>query len=371
MTRSSRSRSAWRYWAGFFWLPVLAVVIALCFDVTFMSRGDGRSYEEYEPGAVVSTVPAAGASAPVFERLVALALSRDQQSFWALDGWAGKLYRFDLDGELLAEMGRHGEGPGEMTLPSALQPAPEGVWVLDPQGGRATLWGADGEVARTLNLGGVVAGTFVPAASGLVMPVAGAPTSAQPVEPFAYVSDEGATPLRTDQTARRALRVLDDVAERLYGLRMAAVGENQAVLVRNGAELAAWRAVLDDDAQRIRELSSLTIPQPALDAIGRLEDPASDMKVRPVSSVRLVGDDLWVMTNGVGPELLGFTVPRSRDDAVVLAYPGELYKKGLIDSIVLPDRIIAASATEIVVARRVAVPPEPPSPRPAAAPEPC
>ena len=226
-------------------------------------------------------------------------------------------------------------------------------------------------MARTLNLGGVVAGTFVPAASGLVMPVAGAPTSAQPVEPFAYVSDEGAAPLRTDQTARRALRVLDDVAERLYGLRMAAVGENQAVLVRNGAELAAWRAVLDDDAQRIRELSSLTIPQPALDAIGRLEDPASDMKVRPVSSVRLVGDDLWVMTNGVGPELLGFTVPRSRDDAVVLAYPGELYKKGLIDSIVLPDRIIAASATEIVVAQRVARVMEPPSPRPATAPEPC
>lgn len=80
------------------------------------------------------------------------------------------------------------------------------------------------------------------------------------------------------------------------------------------------------------------------------------MQVRPVSGVRVVGDDLWIMTNGVGPELLGFTMPRNRDDRVVLVYPGELYKKGLIDSIVLPDRIIAASATEIVIARRVAVP---------------
>lgn len=235
-----------------------------------MSRGDGLSYEEYEPGAVVSTVPASGASAPVFERLAALALSPDRQSFWALDGWAGKVYRFDLDGALLAEMGRRGEGPGEMTFPGALQPVPESVWVLDPQGGRATLWGADGEPARTLNLGGVVAGTFVPVASGLMMPMAGAPPSAQPSELFAYVSDEGAETVQVDEMAMGALRVLDDVAERLFGLRMAATGKNEAVLVRNGAELAAWRAVLDDGAQRIRELETLPIPGPVLDAIGHL-----------------------------------------------------------------------------------------------------
>ncbi len=352
MTRLATRKRAWRYWAGFFWLPVLAVVIALCSDLTFMSAGDGFSYEESEPGEVVATVPASGSSTPVFQGLVALALSRDQQSFWALDGWAAKVYRFGLDGELLAEMGRRGEGPGEMTLPGAIQPVPEGAWVLDPQGGRAVLWGSGGEAKKTLNLGGVVGGVFVPAASGLMISVAGSPTEAQPGEIFAYVSEEGTTPVQMDEAASRTLGAVDDVAERMVGLRMAATGRNEAILVRNSADLAAWRAVLNDGAQRLAELSSLPIPGPVLSAIGPLEDPAPDMKVRPVSSVRVVGDDLWIMTTGVGPELLGFTMPRSRDARVALAYPGELYKKGLVDAIVLPDRIIAASATEIVVARR-------------------
>lgn len=353
MTRSTTRKRAWRYWAGFFWLPVLAVVIACAPTSRSMSGGDdGSSYEEWEPGEVVATVPASGATEPVFQGLAALSLAHDQQSFWALDGWASTVYRFSLDGELLAEMGRHGEGPGEMTFPSALQPVPEGVWVLDPQGGRAVLRGPDGAVVRILNLGGAVGGMFAPVASGLMMAVAGSPTSAQPSEAFAYVSDDGARPVHTDEAAMRTLRVLDDVAERMFGLRMASTSENEVVLVRNGADLAAWKAVLDDGAQRIAEVTSLSIPGPVLDAIGRLEDPAPDMQVRPVSGVRLVGDDLWIMTNGVGPELLGFTMPRSRGDLVALAYPGELYKKGLIDAIVLPDRIIAASATEIVVARR-------------------
>ena len=50
---------------------------------------------------------------PVFEGLVDLALAHDQQSFFALDALAAKLYyRFDLDGRVLGVMGRQASGPG-------------------------------------------------------------------------------------------------------------------------------------------------------------------------------------------------------------------------------------------------------------------
>ena len=83
------------------------------------------------------------------------------------------------------------------------------------------------------------------------------------------------------------------------------------------------------------------------------------MAYRPVSGVRVAGDEVWV-TVSVGKDLLAFTVPKEGDDQVAMARPGELYKRELIDAIVLPDRIIAASAIEIVVVERLSVAPSQP-----------
>ena len=193
-------KPAWRYWTGFLFLPAVVVLVLLSTDVEVFgpkSAAPTFTYEESGPGAVLASVPAEGEGEPVFEGLVDLALAHDQQSFFALDALAAKLYRFDLDGGLLGVMGRQGSGPAEMEFPSGLQPVPEGVWALDPQGLRATLWGSDGVVLKTLSLAnaGVVATTFVPVGAGLLLPVAGPPMLSQPDERFFHLSDGGGHPV--------------------------------------------------------------------------------------------------------------------------------------------------------------------------------
>ena len=362
-------KPAWRYWTGFLFLPVVVVLMLLSTDVVVSGpqpTPQAFTYEEHEPGAVLASVPAEGEVEPVFEMLVDLALADDQQSFYALDALAAKIYRFDLDGGLLSVMGRRGRGPGEMESPSALQPAPEGVWALDPQGLRATLWGPDGEVVKMLSLadGGIVATMFVPVGGGLLLPVAGPPTPAwarqsQPDERFFHLSDEGSHPVSGEPGVELDL-VPDEPDERLLGLQLARTGADEVVAVRNAVDLGIWRISFDAQARRITDVASVAVPAPVLEAVEELDELPPDMAYRPVSGVRVAGDEVWAVTAGLGEHLLAFTVPKEGDDRVVIVRPGELYKKGLRDAIVLPDRIIAASDTEIVIVERVPIGPSRP-----------
>lgn len=356
-------KPAWRYWTGFLFLPAVVVLVLLSTDVEVFgpkSAVPTFTYEESEPGAVLASVPADGEGEPVFEGLVDLALAHDQQSFFALDALAAKLYRFDLNGGLLGVMGRQGSGPAEMEFPSGLQPVPEGVWVLDPQGLRATLWGLDGGVVKTLSLAnaGVVATTFAPVDAGLLLPVAGPPMLSQPDERFFHLSDGGGHPVSGGPGVELDL-VPDEFEERLWGLQLARTGANEVVAVRNGVDLGIWRMSVDAQARRIIDVASVAVPAQVLEAIGEFEELPPDMAYRPVSGVRVAGDDLWV-TVSVGKDLLAFTVPRKGEGRVAMAHPGELYKRELMDAIVLPDRIIAASAIEIVVVERLPVAPSQP-----------
>lgn len=367
-------KAAWRWW------PVLlgGAAAALLGVLWAADRAQvaespvadsGRSsfaYDASEAGTVLATVPSAGEIEPAFEGLVDLSLSHDQQSFCVLDGMAAKVYHFDLDGGLLGEMGRRGQGPEEMEFPSALRPVPEGVWVLDPEAGRAILWGAAASVVKSWRLGDGGSGyLFTPVGEGLLIASAsplspsgssaGSSASSPSSGPFVYRWDGGTSVVGAAPGVDLELVPADDRQDRLFGLELAQTGPGEVFAARNSGRLQLWKLSFDAMTRQVTELSSVEVPSLAAEAIAAGVDPKlpPDVKYRPLTGVHVVGETIWVTTAGAGRDLLAFSVPQAEEDGVELVLPGDLYAKLLPDAIVLPDRIIAISEIEVLVVERV------------------
>lgn len=131
---------------------------------------------------------------------------------------------------------------------------------------------------------------------------------------------------------------------------LAPVSRLEVAIFLNGSVLQGWRLALSDNYREVVGIESISVPESIVDLVRNVESPEPDLRLRPLTGVRTVGEDLWVMTNGLGPDLFGFTAPLgSGDNRVSLVYPGVLADEWVMDAIVLHDRIVAITATEILI----------------------
>lgn len=69
---------------------------------------------------------------------------------YVLDRMAGFIQVFDVDGVYARTIGRRGEGPGELEMPTAIGWGPEGnLWVVDARNARYTVFDTTGSVVST------------------------------------------------------------------------------------------------------------------------------------------------------------------------------------------------------------------------------
>lgn len=111
-----------------------------------------------------------------------------------------------------------------------------------------------------------------------------------------------------------------------------------------------WRVAVDSGYRQVTEIKPLGIPEGIVKFVRSIESPAPGMTLMAVSGMRAVGARLWVGTPGLGADLLAFSVPDSVGDRVDLVYPGVLTEWWVRDAIVLRDRVIAITGTEIHIA---------------------
>ena len=257
---------------------------------------------------------------------------------------------------MVASMGSLGEGPGEMGMPTAIRAVENGVWALDSRNAKALLFGPDGRVLKTLAFEENPATIFAPMAGGLVVPGAVSPIAGETGAPLlAHVSEDGIRNLVTEGVEVPEVLARSGFMDRVMGWTLAPVSGHEVAIFLNGSVLAGWRLALSQDYREIVEIESISIPQGIVDLVRNVKSPEPDLRLRPLTGVRTVGENLWVMTNGLGPDLFGFTAPLGsgagddRRSLVSLVYPGALADKWVMDAIVLPDRIIAITANEILI----------------------
>ena len=343
-----------RFWAS--WLLPVAVALIVLFGarVTWNS-GPSVQYMTWQAGPVTTTVVEADPGLP-FQNLAQLALTHDEFGFYVLDSFAGRIHRLDLEGTVVASMGSLGEGPGEMGMPTAIRAVEDGVWALDSRNAKALLFGPDGRVLKTLAFEENPATIFAPMAGGLVVPGAVSPIPGETGAPLlAHVSEDGIRTLGTEGVEVPEVLARSGFMDRAMGWTLAPVSAHEVAIFLNGSVLAGWRLALSQDYREIVEIESISIPQGIVDLVRNVKSPEPDLRLRPLTGVRTVGENLWVMTNGLGPDLFGFTAPLGsgagddRRSLVSLVYPGALADKWVMDAIVLPDRIIAITANEILI----------------------
>lgn len=304
MTRTPTVRCASLASRGFgvWWFPAFLVILLFCTDVR-MQTPAGPPEETLELGDTLASFPPP--DGPELAGIRQLALSADGESVYVLDS-DPRIHRIGLDGRLLASFGGEGQGPGELDGPSAMQPAADGVWVLDRR--RLTRFAKDGSVAETRAATDWAAATFAPVGDDMIVIPAGQPmTSSRAL--FNLVATDGVT----DLASRDVPDALSgsDFVERLVGWKLAALGDRSLAIVLNGPELLAWRTTVREDGSSIGPLSELPIPATAARVVSE-ESRASampDARPSPLLRAEMVEGKLWIVSTGLGNGPVAFTAP--------------------------------------------------------------
>ena len=352
----TRKKTSWlRFWIS--WIIPIVIVWIIVFGTDIDTGAPSISldsdsaflYERREVQGPLRRIEGPGPM-DLFESIIGLALAHDQQSFYALDSFAGRIHRMDLDGTVQASMGGRGSGPGELAGPVSIRTVAEGVWVLDTDNLRATLFGPDGNMLNAITLE-APAFSFAPVGDDAVLVPAAMLTARRSQESpplLLRVDGQGSEDVMPDAgVVLPDLLASTDIGERFQWV-LGRVS-NDAIAIIDRSSLAAWRVALSPDARRIVGVEPLAVPEGIRAWVQRIEPPEPDMRLMAVSGVRVVDDKLWVMTTGVGRDLLGFTSPLD-GSAVDLVLPGALSDQELMDAIVLPERVIATNLTEVILA---------------------
>lgn len=362
MGRSSEMGAAmsfdWRFWGAWGTPLVIVLVITFCTGIDFgstprsLDSDSAFAYERREVPPAFKRIAGPEATEP-FGSIVGLALAHDQQSFYVLDASARRIHRLNLDGMVQASMGGEGRGPGELAGPVAIRAVAEGVWVLDADNMRATLFGADGTMLRAVSLE-APAFSFAPVGGEAVVVPATTSTTGdradgQESPPILFLVDGQGSQGVVPEAGVQLPDLLASSGPRERLMWVLARLPDDALVIVDRSSLAAWRVSLSPDARRIAGVASLAVPEGIRAWVQGIEPPEPDMRLMAVSGVRVISGQLWLMTTGLGRDLLGFTSPLA-GNAVQLVLPGALGDQELIDAIVLPDRVIAATLTEVVLA---------------------
>lgn len=348
----AKRASRLRFWVVWLLPPLVVIALLLGGEVTFMDSDSEFSYRHLEVGEVLIRVAEPLGGQP-FQNLSKLSLAHDESGFYVLDSFAGRIHRLNVDGTIQASMGSLGEGPGEMGMPISISAVEEGVWALDSRNATALLFGPDGELLKTLTFADNPATAFAPLDRELVVPGFVSPSSGENGAPLlAHVSDGEVRSIANDGIRVPDLLSGSGLIDRIQGWVLAPLSENEVAIFLNGSVLSGWRLSLSQDYREVLRLEPIPIPGGIVDFVRNVKAPDPELRLRPLTGVRVVDEDIWVMTNGLGPDLFGFTASlHPGDNRVSLVYPGDLTGEWIMDAIVLSDRVVAITATEFIVAR--------------------
>lgn len=293
-----------------------------------------------------------GADGPIIEMARGLALGRDR--FWVLDGMAASALSFDMDGRLIARVGRPGEGPGELSGPMSLAAGPDGsVWISEPGAGTLTRFDQAGAVLGEIRTPYPPVNFTVTSGGHTLIPTMNDRTL------LARVSEDGAVdlPVRAGAIPRKlAAGPRDRLA--LHGLRLVSMEDGSVAVLRNrhGTDFQLWRAVFDPDADSLTGLEPVPLPRWLYDVLDEETE-----RVRKSAPPEFARGDFLVPFKGAhawGDRLWLAPAPSSRFIAVsvwpgpgVGVTGGEEVFRGLVDAAVSGDRLIALYETEVRVYR--------------------
>lgn len=355
------AKSWWRFWMPWI-IPVVVVCVLFGARIEFgvepiafaLNSDPAFLYERRDVAAILRRIEGSEATDP-FQNVVGISLAPDQQSFYVLDAFAKRIHRLDMDGTIQASMGGAGAGPGELAGPVSIRAVPEGVWALDNDNLRATLFGPDGDLLNAISLEGPAL-AFVPVdgnavvVPAMVLAAPGRPNGEASPPPLLWRVDGAGSQAITPDADVTIPDLLASSGLRERFLWALARVSDDAIAIVDRASLAAWRVSLSSDAQRISGVEPLAVPGGVRDWVRGIEPPEPDMRLMAVSGVRVVDRKLWVMTPGLGSDLLGFTSP-AIGGTVDLILPGALGDHELVDAIMLADRVIAVTSTGVLLAQ--------------------
>ena len=272
---------------------------------------------------------------------------------FVLDRLGKRAFDIDRDGRLRTTFGRPGEAPGELQGPVSIQPDREGgVWISDVATGRLARFGAGGELLAELS-------------------------TPWPVTNFGILNDGASIYPTVNQTTLLAVqsaaegRTLDidpslipgeigaHPGERLMGgaLEFLPLRADTVLMFqnRNPELFGAWRVALDVAGSRVADIA----PWPLLawivseteagGGVAEIDRQGERMNVSetvPFNSVRIVDDQLWLVT-GLIDDVLAVSVPLVAGDSASVVLPPETAIDCLMDVAVLGDRLAVLCETEV------------------------
>lgn len=312
-------------------------------------------YRVFAPGALIGSFPPApldmGADV-VIESAFGIAVT--DSTVFVLDVMDKAVYHVDLDGALLATIGRKGEGPGEFSSPMSLDIDADGnVWVADPQLNRLSRFSPDGTPIGDIPTPYPVV-NFMPLLDGSAL----IPT----MEAASLVAtlDESGEAKTVSMAAELAPGVfsggpMDRLA--LGAFRLAPLVADTVLLFRNkhSGDFAAWTLALDLDAGQVESVTPLPLPG----WLHRMMQEATDDYLDTVAgefadehllvafrSVRTIDGTIWVSPNA-GDQVMLASIPPSPSDSISVVVPNADEAAKMIDAAVVGDRLVILNSTDV------------------------
>lgn len=278
------------------------------------------------------------------------ALDASEAGIVVSDVLAGRVHRFDWDGRLAAQAGQRGEGPGELQAPMSVRLWPdESVWTSDIRNRRITHYSADGEMLNMFSSPGGY--EFVPLNENSVL----VPSPNGPLlivihsdGNFETISDSASYP---DELSR--LQPVDRVGIRQ--LLLSRRDTSTVVLLHNVPDFSTWVLNLDLESNSLISADKTPLPEWfEIEARGRLSElqtklDQDDLLLVPFNAMHdPTPGTIWLTTGTLG-SMIGAQLPIESDDKSIAVMALNDEKRGLLDAVLVGDRLVALYETAVRV----------------------
>ncbi|MCG8469420.1 MAG: 6-bladed beta-propeller [Gemmatimonadetes bacterium] len=294
---------------------------------------------------------------PEVERPIegAFGLAVGDSGFFVVDQIAGHVLAFDLDGRFRAQIGRRGDGPGELGSVTSIAVGGSGaVSVADPTNGRISTFDSDGSLLGEIGTPFPVVSHARPGDGAVIVPSLDGARLVTRLDPSGASHELDIDPSMVPTGLRGGLR------SRLgFGALHIAMLEPETLLLTqyNDAErLGVWTARLDPHGQRVTSVSPLPLPVWLLamlrEQLAEFRKMEFEVETAYMAflSVRVVDGEIWITPNA-GGALIAATLPRAPTDSVTVIVPAGEEADGMGDAAVVGDRLILLGRTSVALYR--------------------
>ena len=321
--------------------------------------GDGEAtvpgYRVSIPGAFVGRFPPNPfdvEAAILIEGAFGMVVGRERDGVFVLDRLGKRVFHVDRDAKLRTTFGRPGEAPGEFRGPASIQPdLGGGLWVSDVGNGRLARFGVDGELLAELSTPWPVTNFGILNDGASIYPTVNQTTL------LAVQSTAGGRALDIDPSMIPG-EIGAHPGERLMGgaLEFLPLRADTVLMFqnRNPGLFGAWRVALDPARTRVADIAPWPLPAwivsetaagGGVAEVGQGERMSISETV-PFNSVRIVDGQLWLVT-GLIDDILAVSVPLVAGDSAEVVLPPETAIDCLMDVAVLGDRLAVLCETEV------------------------